>query len=247
MTQHLSAPPYLWVYIVYASLTIPFVVVAGVSHALRVAGSPEAVRLSLVRATAAVLFGWLAVAAVLGFMGVFRAGLDRPIPFIAFGIAIPIMVGAALVRTSVSTGAILAAVPQHLLVGVQCYRGLGGIFLVLHGLGLLPGEFALPAGFGDVLTALLALPVAALYAAGFKHRNQLVVLWNIFGIVDLVIAVTTGFLTSPSPLQMLAFDQPNNLVGMFPLVMIPIYGVPLSVVFHIASLTKLARERGMLP
>jgi hypothetical protein len=110
----------------------------------------------------------------------------------------------------------------------------------------LPGEFAIPAGFGDVLTALLALPVAALYAAGFKYRNQLVVLWNMFGIVDLVIAVTTGFLTSPTPLQMLAFDQPNNLVGMFPLVMIPIYGVPLSIVFHIASLTKLARDRGML-
>ena len=243
MIEHLASPPYLWVYITYASLTIPFVVVAGVSHALRLAGLPDAARYSLVRSTAVVLFGWLAVAAVLASMGIFRAGLDRPIPFIAFGIGIPIIVGAALIRTSASTRTILAAVPQHLLVGVQCYRGLGVIFLVLHGVGLLPGQFAIPAGFGDVLTALLALPVAALYAAGFKHRNLLVVLWNIFGLVDLVIAVTTGFLTSPTPLQMLAFDQPNNLVGLFPLVMIPIYGVPLSIVFHIASLTKLARER----
>jgi hypothetical protein len=129
-----------------------------------------------------------------------------------------------------------------LLVGVQCYRGLGGIFLVLHGLGLLPGEFALPAGFGDVLTALLALPVAALYATGYRGQDQLVLLCNIFGLIDLTVAVTTGFLTSPTSLQMLAFGQPNTLVGLFPLVMIPIYGVPLSIVLHIASLTKVARE-----
>ena len=63
--------------------------------------------------------------------------------------------------------------------------------------------------------------------------------WNLFGISDLVVAVTTGFLTSPSQLQLLAFDRPNDLISAFPLVMIPVFLVPLSVLLHLASLEKL--------
>ena len=38
------------------------------------------------------------------------------------------------------------AVPQPWLVGVQTFRVLGAIFLVLYASGALPGPFALPAG-----------------------------------------------------------------------------------------------------
>jgi hypothetical protein len=32
------------------------------------------------------------------------------------------------------------------------------------------------------------------------------------GLLDLAVPVTTGFLTSPSPLQMYSFDAPNELI-----------------------------------
>jgi len=35
-----------------------------------------------------------------------------------------------------------------------------------------------------------------------------------------------GALTSPSPIQMFAFDHPNTGVGTYPLVMIPAFAVP---------------------
>jgi hypothetical protein len=57
---------------------------------------------------------------------------------------------------------------------------------------------------------------------------------------DLAVAVTTGFLTSPSPVQLLALDRPNTLVTAFPLVLIPVFLVPLSVLLHLASLRKLS-------
>ena len=63
--------------------------------------------------------------------------------------------------------------------------------------------------------------------------------WNLLGIADLVVAVTTGFLSSPSPFQMLAFDRPNELISAFPLAMIPVFLVPLSILLHFASLHKL--------
>jgi hypothetical protein len=72
-----------------------------------------------------------------------------------------------------------------------------------------------------------------------RENADLVSIWNIFGLVDLVVAVTTGFLTSPSPLQLFAFDQPNELVSAFPLVLIPVFLVPVSVLLHLTSLAKL--------
>jgi hypothetical protein len=68
-------------------------------------------------------------------------------------------------------------------------------------------------------------------------------LWNLLGIADLLIAVTLGFLTSPSPLQMAAFDRPSGLIAMFPLSMIPVFAVPLSILLHFASLHKLRQHR----
>jgi len=61
----------------------------------------------------------------------------------------------------------------------------------------------------------------------------------VLGIVDLIAAVTLGLLSSPSPIQQLAFDHPNVLVGQFPMVMIPAFMVPISILLHVAVLRKL--------
>jgi hypothetical protein len=65
--------------------------------------------------------------------------------------------------------------------------------------------------------------------------------WNILGIGDLVVAVGTGFLTSPSPYRLLAFDRPNVVVESYPFVRIPTFLVPLSIIMHGLSLAKLRR------
>jgi hypothetical protein len=187
------------------------------------------------------LFGWLAFALVLGWQGVFRSALQQQAPYIAFAVGVPILVGALLIRESKQIKEIVVAVPQSQLVAFQFYRVLGVTFLVLHAAGQLPGIFALPAGYGDVSVGLTALLVGAAYRRNHPKRDQLVTLWNWFGICDLVVAVTTGFLSAPSRLQVLSLDAPNFLIGSFPLVMIPIYAVPLSIVLHLASLGKRSR------
>jgi hypothetical protein len=62
------------------------------------------------------------------------------------------------------------------------------------------------------------------------------------GLLDLAVAITTGFLMSPSPLQMYSFDAPNELITAYPLVLVPVFGVPLAILLHAASLIKLGRE-----
>src|SRR6185436_17198859 len=66
--------------------------------------------------------------------------------------------------------------------------------------------------------------------------------WNVFGILDLMIAVGTGFLTAPSLLVPFESQPTSELMTILPMVMIPVYLVPLSIVLHLASLAKLRRE-----
>ena len=61
------------------------------------------------------------------------------------------------------------------------------------------------------------------------------------GIADLAVALTMGFLTAPSAFQMFALERPNELISMFPLVLIPTFLVPLAILFHIISLIQLGR------
>ena len=88
--------------------------------------------------------------------------------------------------------------PQPWLVGVQLYRALGVIFLILYATGKLPALFAWPAGIGDIAIGLLAPIVGVAYARAPQNAATLVAGWNVFGILDLVIAVGTGFATAPS-------------------------------------------------
>ena len=62
-----------------------------------------------------------------------------------------------------------------------------------------------------------------------------------FGILDLVVAVTTGFMTAPSLIQPIVVQPSSDLMTVLPMVLIPVYLVPLSIMLHIASLAKLHR------
>jgi hypothetical protein len=233
---------YLSILIVGADVAITTVLLFGVRRALLATGRTSDVR-GIMWTLGGMLFGWLALALFLGWLNIFRTAYDQRFPYIALAMGIPIVIGAALIRWSGRVREIIDVVPQNWLVGFQLYRVVGAIFLVLYAAGLLPGIFAIPAGYGDVFVGLTAPLVAIGYARYHSQSDQFVALWNWFGIADLVIAVATGFLSAPSRLQMFSLDAPNLLIGSFPLVMIPIYAVPLSIVLHLASLTKLRQGK----
>jgi hypothetical protein len=48
--------------------------------------------------------------------------------------------------------------------------------------------------------------------------------------------------SSPTPFQMIALDHPNRNIATYPLVMIPAFAVPLSILLHALSLRQLARH-----
>jgi hypothetical protein len=224
-------------------------ILAGLWLGLSRSNLQSGTRVKVWLAVAVPFTAWLAAVWWLALDGVFR---PRPgLPALPVAIFLPVLIGLPILMRSERIGAFLDASPASWLVGLQVYRVFGGIFLVAWSRGDMPGTFALPAGLGDVLVGLLALPVAYLLAIGAAAGRGAAIGWNILGLVDFAIAIGVGILSAPGPLQLIVPDRPNAQLGTFPTVMIPAFAVPSSILLHALSLRQLWRlrrnARGVVP
>jgi hypothetical protein len=185
---------------------------------------------------------WLAVIWRLAINGTFRPILGSTrVPPLPIAIFAPVVVGLVLLMRSKRIAAVLDAAPPSWLVGVQVYRIFGGIFLISWARGSIPGVFALPAGIGDVLVGVLALPIALYVSTGTSRGHSAGIGWNLLGLTDFAIAIAMGAMSSPGRLQVLSVGQPNVQMGTYPIVMIPAFTVPSSIILHVLSLWQLRR------
>ena len=188
---------------------------------------------------------WATVAWTAAINGVFRSGAS-PLPLLPSAIFLPVIIGAPLLLLSKRVGLLLDAMPTTWLVALQLYRVLGSQFLAYWLRGLLPGLWALPAGAGDVLTGLLAVPAAIALAAGTAEGRRAAILWNIFGFADLAVAITLGMIMSPGPFQLIVPNGPSVGLDGYPNVLTPAFVVPGSILLHLLSLRQLRRRsRGL--
>jgi hypothetical protein len=184
---------------------------------------------------------WLALAWTLAANGFFQPGGAIRLPKLPIAIFAPVAIGLFVLLRSKSIAAILDAMPASWLVAVQVYRIFGGIFLVNWVNGTVAGVFAWPAAIGDMLTGIMALPVAFLLASGASNARRSAIAWNIFGLTDFAIAITMGVLSNPGPLQIFGLDIPASLAGTYPIVLIPAFAVPSSILLHALSIRQLRR------
>jgi hypothetical protein len=185
---------------------------------------------------------WLAVVWNLALNGAFQPipGVVR-LPRLPIAIFAPVIIGLLVLLRSKSVAAFLDATPASWLIALQVYRIFGGIFLVNWANGAAPGAFAWPAGIGDMLTGITALPVAFLLASGAERGRSAALTWNIFGLLDLALAIVMGALSTPGPLQIFGLDIPASLAGTYPIVLIPAFAVPSSILLHALSIRQLRR------
>src|SRR6266511_5159865 len=127
--------------------------------------------------------------------------------------------------------------PQQVLVPIlllHSTRHLGMMFLTRGAVypGL-PDAFACPAAFGDLITAVLALSALPLVLRGSPSAKVAVWSFNVFGTIDLLVAITTAQLFGAS-------------VSMGPPYWIPAFWVPSLLVTHYITfivLLKYWKER----
>src|SRR6266853_1306405 len=108
--------------------------------------------------------------------------------------------------------------------------------------GVLPSVFALPAGWGDFAVGITAPLIAWAITTNEKFPKRAFVLWNVLGLLDLVMAVSLGILASPSRLGILAGELTTQAMGRFPLSLIPTFFVPVLIILHLISLIRVRHE-----
>jgi hypothetical protein len=189
-----------------------------------------------------VLALWLALVFILGAAGAFvRPAGQVPYP-IALGVAAPLLVFVVAFWLSGTFRAYVLAIDLPLVTAVQAWRFAGFGFLALYAYDVLPPLFAWPAGLGDMAIGLTAPWVAlALARRGGFATDPLFVAWNLFGMLDLVVAVGLGALSS-SLAAGVAGEMTTAPMARLPLVLIPAFLVPLFLMLHLAALFQ-ARRR----
>ena len=123
--------------------------------------------------------------------------------------------------------------PQQILVPIlllHSTRHLGMMFLTRGATypGL-PQEFAYPAAFGDLVTAIIAFVAIPLVLRGSRLAKPMVWTFNVFGTIDLLAAITTATIY-------------NAPVTMGPAYWIPAFWVPLLLVTHYVTFVLLLRR-----
>ena len=181
---------------------------------------------------------WLAVIWSAALNGVFRTGVS-PLPLIPLAVFLPVIIGVPILLRSKRIGHVLDAMPVSWLVALQVYRVIGSGFVIAWAQGTAPGVFALPAGIGDTLTGLLAVPVAISLAAGTIESRRAAIAWNIFGLLDFAVAVGLG---QAIAMHLVVPSVPNTAIALYPAVMIPTFAVPSSILLHALSLRQLYRR-----
>jgi len=165
-------------------------------------------------AAAASAAGWLTIA--------------RPFPVIGIFVATP-LIAAAVAMTFPAGRAAMLGVPMPLMIGLNIGRVLAVLFFALEAQGRLAGPFPFFAGWGDIITGVVALPL--LFVAA--KRSWAIMLWNLFGTADLIDAIFLGVTSSEgSPLQLFHSPPGSDAMQYLPWSFVPTVLVPLYLILH---------------
>ncbi len=189
----------------------------------------------------ALLLLWLVLVLILGADNAFSLG-PGVVPFaIMAGVLVPILVFLIALRTVGSFRGFIMSIDLPVIAGIQAWRFAGFAFIALYAYGVLPGLFAWPAGLGDMTIGVTApLVIYALRRRPAFATGALFWVWNLFGMLDLIVAISLGALSAVQGIGLSA-EITTFPMGTMPLVLVPAFLVPLLFMLHIVSLLQARR------
>ena len=199
----------------------------------RARSSPRQSRTAVI--SALVLASWAVVTALVAQHGFFRPSDLYSPPPVGIALSLALAVWAVCLLISPSLRGLLTN-HRHLIL-LNLWRLVGVVFLVLMANGQMPALWALPAGIGDVIVGVAAPWIARQLETPEGKRRAIV--FTLFGMADLVVAVGLGVMTSPGPAQVFRTTPTSEFATQFPLALVPVFLVPLAFILHVVSLWQL--------
>jgi hypothetical protein len=187
---------------------------------------------------------WLGLAVGLAAAGKLAFSQRQPVPVLGVLLVVPLLTVGAIALRSQRARAALLAIPMTLLIGLNSARVFGVMFLLLAATGRLSGPFPFSAGLGDMITGAIAIPLAIRVARSARPPASAIKAWNLFGALDLVVAVNLGLMSANgSPMQLFHAGVGSDAVQHLPTSLIPTVLVPFYLVTHAIVAAKLAVNR----
>ena len=175
---------------------------------------------------------WFAGAVAAGHWLVLQRLPPVAVPFV------PVALGSALLAAYFRISALRAwidTIEVRTLVLLHVSRLIGVYLLVLQQRGELPRAFAIPGGIGDIVVAVMALPIV--FAPLEEDlRRRAIRIWNIVGLIATLLLVVT--------VARLNLNQPGELrlLTELPLSLLPTFLLPLIIATHVMIFLRLRRE-----
>jgi hypothetical protein len=197
--------------------------------------APDRVRTWQVRVLAAYSLFFVIVSLV-AMTGFFNANTLPPriILFIAVPLAVLYLLLA--LGSSVFKQA-LRAVPASEIIRVHVLRFIGIVFLLLAAQGALPTGFAQLAGWGDIVAAALAWPVAWALDRRLKYSVPLALAWNTFGLVDILNVLRMALSQAQQAVEQ--GESQILVLSTFPYALIPSFAPATIIFMHVIIYRKL--------
>jgi hypothetical protein len=238
-------PSYVWALALAGVIGIPAITCLMLYRGAIAAGLGRRTATMATGVAAAGLGGWLLASGLLARADAYHQPSGQAAPWFGVAVAGTLLVLLAATRIPVVARILAAPDTPARLALPHTLRVVGVTFLLVMAQGHLPAVFALPAGLGDIAAGLAAPLVARRLAHGGGRTRA--VWFNLFGILDLVVALSIGFLAGLGPWRPLAVTPSTEPLSLLPLALVPTVAVPLSLALHLVSLRRLraaARTEG---
>jgi hypothetical protein len=229
-------PIYLWVATFIEAFGFGATTVYALHRGARAAGRDTGAAAKLAAGAAATLAIWFTATAVIAGNGLYHTRIGHGVPWLPIAVLGALTTLLMLARLRPVAEALEAPGALERLMWPHTLRIGGAVFVAAMLLNRLPALFAIPAGVGDMLVAVMA-PVAVRRIRDGDYGRSLA--WfSALGIADLLSALTLGALTG---FQIVSVHPSAGLNSELPLALIPTAGVPLLLALHITTLRILFR------
>jgi hypothetical protein len=183
---------------------------------------------------------WLIFQATISVTGFYKFTDSIPPRLVIFGIAPALL---TIIALFIFAKDFILRLPLQTLTIIHIVRI--PVELVLHWLyqnGQVPQLMTYEGVNFDILSGITA-PIIYWFAfRGGRVNKPVLLIWNFLALGLLLNIVIRALLSFPSPLQQLAFEQPNRAIIYFPFIWLPTVVVPIVLFSHLTSIWQLFKK-----
>jgi hypothetical protein len=186
------------------------------------------------------LIVWLGVQLVLAKNLVYANSANvLPPKMLLFGF-VPTIIAMITLFTTTKGKRFVDSLPLKNLTALSIVRipvEIGLYHLALH--KTIPFLMTLEGNNIDIISGITAPLIAYFGFEKNKLNKKMIIAWNVLCLALVANVVCIGIFSLPTPVQQLAFDQPNIAILYFPFVWLPTFIVPVVMFCHLVSLRRL--------